>query len=385
MKTLNWLYKRGVKTLYAKGFDSRIPLAHLEIFEDRNADYAKLFTTEMTWVDSSLLGYLSLTRQLNLKDPRDRIYAFLELVDNKERQISLRPNYKDPYLQVYKQFAVEYIRSTGYLGLLSDVEHNGQSLNSGIPSWVPRWDLPLTRTGYAFAPADSNYPALVSRDGAIARPTVTEDSQLKVKGVIMDAILYASGVLDFATITTETVSDIFRTIESLVAGSPYPPANRLSVFVTALTAGTREGDVMDWLRSDAAYYRQIYDTHGSPDHLDPPSWLAEEGSTTLFHNTVKGYTHNRSIVLTERGYIGLAPGLAQQGDSCAVVFGCTTPCILRPSHEGDSYMYLGATFMVGRDSYGTADGRIVFSEILGSEKSKDWTEWDVEEQDINLC
>ncbi|KAF2823986.1 HET-domain-containing protein [Ophiobolus disseminans] len=321
MKTLNWLYKRGVKTLYAKGFDSRIPLAHLEIYEDRNAEYAKLFTTEMTWVDQSLLGYLSLTRQLNLKDPRDRIYAFLELVENEGRPVHLRPNYKDSYLHVYQQFA----------------------------------------------------------------PTVTDDTALKVKGVIVDTVLYASEALDFSTTTIATVVEIWKAMEALVSDSPYPTLNRLSVFIGVLTAGTREGDVMDWLKSDAAYYRTIYENHGSPDHLAPPSWLAEDGSNILFHNTVKGYTHNRKITLSERGYMGLAPSLAQKGDSCGIIFGCTTPCILRPTELKDNYQYLGATFVVGQKHWRTSDGRVIFSEILGAAGSKDWSKWDVEEQDIYLC
>ena len=385
MRTCNWLYKRGVRTLYAKGFDSRIPLAHLEVFEDRNATYAKLFTTEMTWVDQSLLGYLSLTRQLNLKDPRDRIYAFLELVENEERQVHLRPNYKDPYLHVYQQFAVEYIRSTGYIGLLSDVEHDEQSLKSGIPSWVPRWDLPLTRTGYAFAPADSGYPGLTSRDGLVSKPTVTEDTALKLKGVIIDAVVYASDALNSATTTTDTISDIWKAMERLVPESPYPNMNRLGVFVGVLTAGTREGDVMEWLRSEAAYYYTVHEKNGSPGDLEPPSWLAQSGSIGLFHNTVKGYTHNRKIVLTKRGYMGLAPAMAQKGDSCGIIFGCTTPCILRPSSLQNNFQYLGAAFVVGQDHWKTSDGRVVFNEILGGADSKDWADWDVEEHDIYLC
>jgi hypothetical protein len=35
MRTLIWLSKRSATTLYAKGLDSLIPLAHLEVFEDR--------------------------------------------------------------------------------------------------------------------------------------------------------------------------------------------------------------------------------------------------------------------------------------------------------------------------------------------------------------
>jgi hypothetical protein len=384
MRTCNWLYKRGVKTLYDKGLDRKIPLAHIEVFEDRYPAYAKLFTTEMTWVKSSLLGYLSLTRQLNLKDQRDRIYAFLELVHNEERQVHLRPNYKDSFLHVYQQFAVEYIRSTAYIGLLSDVEHDEQSLESGIPSWVPRWDICLTRTGYAFAPADSGYSPLTSRTGSMNAPMVTEDATLKTSGVIIDTVIYASERLNFETTTTDTISDIWKSIEPLAPDSPYSRPNRLSVFMTVLTAGTREGDLRNWQQSEAAYYRTISE-NGNADDLEPPVWLAQAGSNVLFHNTVKGYTHNRKIVLTNRGYISLAPAIAEKGDSCGIIFGCTTPCILRKTSLENNYKYLGAAYVIGQDHWKTSYGRVVFGEILGSANSKDWAHWDVVEQDIYLC
>jgi hypothetical protein len=389
MRTLNWLYKRAIKTLYDKGFDSKIPLAHVELFEDRYPEYAKLFSDEITWVNSSLLGYLSLTRQLNLKDPRDRIYAFLELVHDEQRQVKFRhfrPNYKDHFLQVYQQFAVEYIQTTSYIGLLSNVEHNKESLGSSISSWVPRWDISLTRTGYAFAPPDSAYPALTARDGSVTDPIVTDETALKVKGVILDEVLYASEALDFATTTTDTIRAIWRSVESLVQECPYPKVGRLTLFMGILTAGTREGDIMDWLQSDAGYYQLLHNSSENPNELDSPNTSqVEPGSIDMFHNTVKGYTHNRKIILTKRGYMGLAPYMTQKGDECGIIFGCNTPCILRTSGQESRYKYLGATYMIGQDHWTTAQGRVVFSDILGSERSKDWTEWDVEERDIYLC
>jgi hypothetical protein len=385
MRTCAWLYKRAVNTLYDKGFDSRIPLAHVEVFEDRHPEYAKLFTTEMTWVNSSLLGYLSLTRQLNLKDPRDRIYAFLELVQNEERPIHLRPNYKDNFLHVYQQFAAEYIRSTKYIGLLSNVEHDEQSLHSGIPSWVPRWDMSITRAGYAFAPADSGYLPLTARDGSVSEPTVTNDTILSSQGVIIDTVLYTSQTLNSLTTTTDTISNIWRAIDATEPVWPYPSLYRLGVFIGTLTAGTREGDALEWLRSMAAFSKAVYENNGSPADIERPNLLAESGSVDLFLNTVKGYIHNRKIVLTEHGYMGLAPALTQKGDACGIIFGCTTPCILRALSDGDNYKYLGAAYIVGQDHWKTSDGRVVFSEILGSVDSKDWVDWDVEEKDICLC
>jgi hypothetical protein len=385
MKTCIWLHKRGVKALYAKKLDGRIPLAHLEAFEDRNPDYAKLFTSQTTWVDQSLLGYLSLTRPLSLKDPRDRIYAFLELVENEERQIHIRPNYKDPFLRVYQQFAVEYIEATGYIGLLSNVEHDEKSLNSGIQSWVPRWDISLTRTGYAFAPADSGYLPLTSRDGSIYRPTVTSDTALKLKGALIDQVLYASDVLDSSTTTPDSIFKLWEAIQWLTSVSPYPRMNCLIVFIGTLMAGTCEGDRLEWLRSEAAFYLYMFEKSGYPDDLEPPSWLAQGGTVDLFHHSVKGYTHKRRIILTQRGYLGLAPAVARKGDSCGIIFGCTTPSILRPSSYKDNFQYLGATFMFGQHHWRTPDGRVVFDEILGCTKSKEWLDWNVSEQDIYLC
>jgi hypothetical protein len=379
------LYKRAVRTLYAKNLDDRMPLAHVEVFEDRHPAYAKLFTPEMTWVNSSTLGYLSITRDLNLKDPRDRIYAFLELVQDEERQVRLRPNYKDSFLHVYQEFAVEFIRSTGNIGLLSVVAHNKQSLASGIPSWVPRWDLPLSRAGYAFAPADSGYPKLTSRHGHVSEPTVTNTTALKMRGVVIDSVLYLSDALKGSSTTIDTICEIWKAVWSLSSTSPYPRKNQLNLFIGALTAGTREGDLIDWLRSEAAYYQTIYEKIGSPDDIEAPSWLAQNGAMELFHNTVKGYTHNKKIVLTGRGYMGLAPATAQKGDLCGIIFGCTAPCILRRSGDENHFQYLGAAFVVGQHHWKTSDGRVIFNEILGSATSKDWVNWNVEEQDIYLC
>ncbi|KAL5119039.1 hypothetical protein ACEQ8H_002963 [Pleosporales sp. CAS-2024a] len=366
MRTCSWLYTRAVNTLYDKSFDNRIPLAHLEVFEDRHPEYAKLFTTQMTWVNSSLLGYLSLTRRLSLKDPRDRIYAFLELVENEESPIRLRPNYKEGFLHIYHDFAIEYIRSARSIGLLSHVEHDEQSLHTEIPSWVPRWDMLLARTGYAFAPADSGYMALTARDGTVVEPVVTDNDVLRTRGVVVDTLLYASEPLDSLTTTTDTISDIWQAIDSAALDWAYPRMNRLAVFTSILTAGTREGDMLEWIQSLAACYKAIFEKSGRPKDIQLPIQLADSGTMGLFLNTVKGYTHNRKIVLTSRGYMGLAPAIAQKGDKCSIIFGCTTPCILRDTDRKGNFEFLGAAYVVGRNHWYTSDGRVVFSDILGS-------------------
>jgi hypothetical protein len=226
---------------------------------------------------------------------------------------------------------------------------------------------------------------LTSRTGYTSAPAVTDDATLRTSGVVIDTILYASEPLNIDTTTINLIADIWKTTENAAHNSPYSGPNPLSVFMNILTAGTREGDLRTWQQSEAAYYRTIREKNGGLDDHELPLWLAQAGSNVLYHNTVKGYTHNRKIVLTERGYMGLAPIVAQKGDFCGIIFGCTTPCILRKADEKDKYKYLGATYMIGQDHFETSDGRTMFIEILGSANSKDWAEWDVREQDIYLC
>jgi hypothetical protein len=386
MRTLNWLYHRATYTLYSKTLDKLVPLAHLEVYEDRHPTYAKLFSTELVWVEHSLLGYLNLTRLLNLKDPRDRIYAFLELVQSEEKRFHLRPNYKDNFLHVYQEFAIEYIRATESMSLLNNVEHNEESLHAGIPSWVPRWDLPLTLPGFSFAPAESGYKPLTSRNDTVEVPTVTNPDTLHTRGVVFDSVIYASDVLKNTSTTPNTISDIWNAVLARKEASPYTERYFLYAFLGVLTACTREGDLHEWLASEATYYKELFEKSGLPAAIFPPFEYAGQASTQAVHHTIQGYTHYRKIVLTKRGYLGLAPAVVCAGDLCGIVFGSTTPSILRPVNSGEDhvYQYLGAAYIPGRNGMIMRDGRAVFMHVLGSLDSKEWVQWDVEEQDINF-
>ena len=43
---------------------------------------------------------------------------------------------------------------------------------------------------------------------------------------------------------------------------------------------------------------------------------------------------HRTLITTEKGYIGLAPETVRQGDTLAILFGCSVPMILRRELEG---------------------------------------------------
>src|SRR5690242_6443456 len=55
-------------------------------------------------------------------------------------------------------------------------------------------------------------------------------------------------------------------------------------------------------------------------------------------------------MITERGYMGLAPAIAQEGDLCSIIFGCASPSLLRPTAAGSKNTFLGAAFVQGSHS-----------------------------------
>lgn len=69
---------------------------------------------------------------------------------------------------------------------------------------------------------------------------------------------------------------------------------------------------------------------------------------------------------------------------CAIVFGCRMPCVLRPTDQENQFQFLGPCFLLGNLEYSYDIIGAYYGDILGDEDSKDWVDWDVEEQDIYL-
>jgi hypothetical protein len=67
----------------------------------------------------------------------------------------------------------------------------------------------------------------------------------------------------------------------------------------------------------------------------------------------------RKFLITRNGYLGLAPNTSKKGDIIAVLFGCTTPMVLRPTADkryevvGEAYVH---GFMEGKAMDDLANG-----------------------------
>jgi hypothetical protein len=77
-----------------------------------------------------------MARALVLTDERDQVYAFIAL----QSDVVIEPNYEASYLQVYLDFARNYLLSTHDLTLLDSIQHTEDTIASEYPTWVPRWN-----------------------------------------------------------------------------------------------------------------------------------------------------------------------------------------------------------------------------------------------------
>lgn len=231
MRAYIWLKRRAPIVFVSRRFLSCGIALHQDVYEQRHKDFAQAFWGESTWRTASILTILDLARDLQLSDPRDRIYAFTELSGDSLQELDICPNYKESHLEVYRQFAIQYIRSTTNVEILDYVGNDTSAMGSNTPSWIPRWDISLSLG----TNIPSGWSALRPHTMPIGEPIVVNDSILKVGGVIIDTVRYVSNVLTMDTTTPATFQDIWKSVNMLTEDSPYTASHRIDAFLDTLS------------------------------------------------------------------------------------------------------------------------------------------------------
>ncbi|KAG8162745.1 hypothetical protein KVR01_007223 [Diaporthe batatas] len=390
-----WFSRRGYRAIQSQNGESPLllPSHHSNSFARRRPEEATLFDKDITFADSvSTLEMLFEERWLELSDPRDRIYAFMAL-DNSDRvfaDLQLEPDYKRPFQEIYHDFAVKYIEKTGDLDILSYIRHNKESLASptmpvaeAIPSWVPRWDLDPKIT-YPLTTDMGEHPKIF---------TFTENnSNLRVRGLILGSVEYSTTQepyceYDQRSLALQNVISLWKEVvaASSMNGGPYD-GRQAFAFFDVLCPYHYVGTFEEWStwRQAFAQLLQSYIPGPEPDSAIPVSKRSEPGTekpslkTLAEHIWMRG---RRRFVLLSRGYYGLAPPITQEGDRFALIYGCGTLSILRPvGGKPGYYKVVGPVYVESKTVIWPNE-----SNMMGEEGCRDWEEWDLTEEEINLC
>lgn len=288
-------------------------------------------TIKMIREDFEYRNLLRLLRLLYLSrttDPRDKIYCLLGLADDVD--IAPTPDYSQSVEEVYRSYAVHFIKSCEGLRLLRD---SGISQGARVnATWVPRWD----RWSHARVLDGTLDGSLVFQaSGSVqAHFKFEEDnSLLKVRGACFDRV----GRFCSQKFSSKTHKDWIsweKSISSIVQKSPMfsaeSYARTLDLDKNGLGIGGFSKASANRGLTFEDHYRSVFVTES----------IEDTDSIDYFNDTRKRARYYR-FVLTTRGYLGWVPKESEISDTICVILGVSVPLVLREVEDG-RHMLIGS-------------------------------------------
>lgn len=291
-----------------------------------------LLETQKAWHKSSsqnIRPMLEAGRSCQVTDPRDRIYAFLGLVDPEYRIV---PNYEagNGLADVFCHVAKRTILFEQSLDMLSHAQENERALNSKLPSWVPDWsvkrdrailqtEIPRFRASGDYKSAASFGKGPASKDGPVLRVQCLIIDQLARKDTLRTPVQDE----DPGHVREEWVSLLSSEVGDL---GPFvePMAN-------VLWRG--EGGVL------SSPSEETQDSTGQTARLNT---AIKNNRKALVDESLGG---NWSFFISPKKYMGLAHCRAKYTDLICILLGASVPFVLRP--EEKHYRLVGEAFVHG--------------------------------------
>jgi hypothetical protein len=132
----------------------------------------------------SLLSVLSLFRNTSASDPRDKVFAFLNLASG---TFGLLPEYRASVQSVFINTTEAIIRGTKSLSILSQVQEPCDTLIENLPGWVPDFSCRLRSTPFDSGDDDVFFRA--SGMDTEAHFEINSDGTLDVDGIQVGTVL----------------------------------------------------------------------------------------------------------------------------------------------------------------------------------------------------
>ncbi|KAK8861866.1 HET-domain-containing protein [Apiospora arundinis] len=336
------------------------------------------------------------------KDKRDKIYGLLSLMDSSVRDV-VDIDYSKPYPVVYRDFVHCMIKKTGKLDVIyqlaANYSRNLQVDNDGtkrpyIPSWIPDWsslDISKGDVGSNLITLRiEGYNAGWSTDHSLQRETDTDC--LTCKGFCFDTIdgLGCSRVSEshtdhdvVAAVSSGSdcpmaedmrqmkdalweclnIGSMMKLDNDFIDGYPYFPTvlsdnDDGRQYFPGLSAEVLSGmknramPFVEWQRCNqhlnlfglplAAFFAQELPVYFTKEHRFRHTTYQK----MEIDNNMARVAQWRRIIITARGYVGMAPKGSKQGDSIFLLKGCSVPLVLRPNGDGTYYL-VGECYVAG--------------------------------------
>ena len=327
--------------------------------------------TRRGWEPSLFRGLLTLTRQFQSTDPRDRVYAILGL-PHQDRSVSnsIEPDYTKCTDEVYFEAAQKILMGPNPMKLLGAVQH-GPSLDQeeslDLPSWVPQWHRLYAHRLEPGGVGGVEYNASIGIEQAQLRiPRAAEPlsaSVLSVEGFRFRNVISVSEVFKSQTMVSETWSTIFKTWKSLILPHVYFTPHHADIeaeraYAEALVAGKDwYGEMADpdeafgdfisfwWYATSSLEEPEGRTIFSSVDDERLATYKSNGNGSSYerFVEAMKNGCEGRRIFIAEDGFIGLGPEALEPGDYICVLAGSRVLLALRPREQhhrlvGEAYI-----------------------------------------------
>jgi hypothetical protein len=320
------------------------------------------------------LQLLRLTRQFEVTDPRDKIYALLGIAtddnDPDKGILFLSPDYTIDEGELWKQLAVKVLTKKQNLSILSSVQYQtgifeagryiqtrkiGRSQKGRIPSWIPQWNYAF-RTSLSPWDVEDTFSAAKGLSLTFGKPP--ESGSLEVEGVDLGMVGHATWFmwhdLDVSFLWASQLQRYFRTekglsllARTLTAGRDCYGSvieNRSNVVADFVAYVLLLQDIDNAYGDDEFGYSRMSTEMSRPSLVEMKRFLSkldtkslrrlgEGGSATRFLGTALPFCETRRLFLTLNGFLGLGPDSLLEGDRLCILAGGDLPLLLRPVEE----------------------------------------------------
>ncbi|KAH7380692.1 heterokaryon incompatibility protein-domain-containing protein [Pyrenochaeta sp. MPI-SDFR-AT-0127] len=267
-------------------------------------------------------------------DPRDKVFAILGLVPPPFSQ-RIEPHYSLPVEDVYAQALETYIKVTQRLSLLGAMG-KGEPENR-LPSWAPN----LSQLEHERLTSYYNFASGLSA----AHATFNLPDELHVSGVLLDEVEVVSPII------TDNLKATYQTAQELRSGETGQLQYRTSAdFLDACMWVLTLGDLRDrWMDLDLVPGLQeaqalFHDFHDRKDAEFPEVYK-------VWSQLLLTHLASERFFITNSGYLGRGPAVAQPNDKLCVLLGYNYPVLLRPTDPNgrlvEKYRVVGPTYVHG--------------------------------------
>lgn len=276
-------------------------------------------------------------------DPRDKIYSVLGLSDCATR--APRPDYKLSPQQVYLDYASFLVNEGCGTNVLSSAGTHRHHL-PGLGSWTPDWTF-ITEVTF-FNESNKAYWTPEFSASGDSEPCISvvegETDLLCAEGGVVDRLKAVGPELNIKGwhpwrrdfLKWDMASR--KLLEDSVDVHNRTGNELLEVYCRTLVANA----FPSWTPFD-----HVKDYKALIDALAQPLWhfAFSYGEARFSGRCVADITSARAIGVTDKGRIGLVPGIARPGDDLCIVFGARCPFVIRK--DGDAHTLIGDAYIDG--------------------------------------